>query len=229
MNDLVLVRDTTSGAFALQYMPNYRIVAIHGPNRIVVRDEKGSKTVRRASHLKVCDLKEKVMSMVPEQSEYSNCGRSTKLLLHSKDVPDLQFVVKPEDRGKILPNTELSVIQSKVNNMYNSVDSREKVGEIPLKSEKVTEIAVINVKQEYIAGHTEGWRKDGVTPLGAAGDGDKDGSHENHTWFQNPVNCMSKWSKSLKMGVVNSMGLNSSHTASVNSEESERHGFSFFL
>ena len=114
-------------------MPNYRTVAIHGPNRIVVRDEKGSETVRRASHLKVCDLKEKVMSMVPEQSEYSNFGRSMKLLLHSKDIPDLQFVVKPKDRGKISPNTELSVMQSKVNNMYNSVDSREKVGEIPLK------------------------------------------------------------------------------------------------
>ena len=40
VNDLVLVRDTTSGAFAPRYMPNYRIVAIHGPNRIVVRDEK---------------------------------------------------------------------------------------------------------------------------------------------------------------------------------------------
>ena len=103
------------------------------------------------------------------------------------------------------------------------------MGEIPLKSEKVTEIAVINVKQEYIAGHTEGRRKDGVTPPGAAGDRDKDGLHENRTWFQNPVNCMSKWSKALKMGVVNSLGLNSSHTASVSSEEGERHGFSFFL
>ena len=40
VNDLVLVRDTTSGAFAPRYMPKYRIVAIHGPNRIVVRDEK---------------------------------------------------------------------------------------------------------------------------------------------------------------------------------------------
>ena len=44
-------------------MPNYRIVAIHGPNRIVVRDEKGNETLRRASHLKVCDWKQKVASM----------------------------------------------------------------------------------------------------------------------------------------------------------------------
>ena len=53
VNDLVLVRDLTSGTFAPCYMPNYRIVAIHGPNRITVRDEKGNESVRRASHLNV--------------------------------------------------------------------------------------------------------------------------------------------------------------------------------
>ena len=42
VNDLVLVRDVTSGVFA----PRYKIVAIHGPNRTVVRDEKGNETVR---------------------------------------------------------------------------------------------------------------------------------------------------------------------------------------
>ena len=46
INDLVLVRAVTSGAFAPRYSPNYRIVVIHGLNRIVVRDEKGNKTVR---------------------------------------------------------------------------------------------------------------------------------------------------------------------------------------
>ena len=71
VNDLVLVRDMTSGAFAPRYMPNYRVVAIHGPKRIVVRDEKGNETLRRASHLKVCDWKQKVVSMAPEQEE--NC------------------------------------------------------------------------------------------------------------------------------------------------------------
>ena len=59
MNDLVLVRDTTSGAFAPRNMPNYKIVVIHGANRLVVRDEKGNETLRRASHLKVCDWKQK--------------------------------------------------------------------------------------------------------------------------------------------------------------------------
>ena len=66
VNDLVLVRDVTSGAFAPRYMPNYRVVEIHGPNRIVVRDEKGVETVRRSSHLKACDLKDKVAAMLPD-------------------------------------------------------------------------------------------------------------------------------------------------------------------
>ena len=105
VNDLVLVRDVTLGAFAPRYSTNYRIVAIHGPNRIVVRDEKGNKTVRRASHLKA-----KVASMTPDQNEYSSFGRSMKLLLHPKDVPDLQFSSKTEERGEILPETEISVV-----------------------------------------------------------------------------------------------------------------------
>ena len=59
VNDLVLVRDPTSGAFAPSYMPKYRIVAIHGPNRITIRNVKGNESMRRASHLKVCDWKQK--------------------------------------------------------------------------------------------------------------------------------------------------------------------------
>ena len=101
VNDLVLVRDPTSGAFAPHYMPNYRIVAIHGPNRITVRDKKGNETVRRASHLKACDWKQKVTSMVPDQGEYDKFGRSTKLLLHPKDIPNVQFDRKARNKGEI--------------------------------------------------------------------------------------------------------------------------------
>ena len=114
MNDLVLVRDTTSGAFAPQYMSNYRLVAIHGPNRIVVRDEKGNETLRRASHLKVCDWKQKVVSMAPEQEEYDKFGRNTKLLIHPKDIPDLQFDRKARNKGEISPDTEISMIEVNV-------------------------------------------------------------------------------------------------------------------
>ena len=94
VNDLVLVRDVTSRAFAPRYMPNYRVVEIHRPNRIVVRDEKGVESVRRSSHLKVCELKDEMAAMLLDTDKYRQFGRNTKLLLHPKDVPDLQFCPK---------------------------------------------------------------------------------------------------------------------------------------
>ena len=69
------------------------------------------KTVRRASHLKVCDWKQKVTSMVPDQSEYDKFGRSMKLLIHPKDIPNLQFNRKPRNKGEILPDAEISMIR----------------------------------------------------------------------------------------------------------------------
>ena len=118
-----MVRDTTSGAFAPRYMPNYMIVAIHSPNRIVVRDEKGNETLRRASHLKVCDWKQKVASMAPEHEEYK-FGRSRKLLIHPKDIPDLQFDRKARTKGEILPDTEISMIE------VNITSGRDEYSEI---------------------------------------------------------------------------------------------------
>ena len=127
VNDLVPVRDPTSGAFAPRYMPNYRIVAIHGPNRITVRDEKGNESVRRAFHLKVCDLKQKVTSMVPDQDEYDKFGRSTKLLMHPKDIPSVQFDSGTRKKGEISPDAENLMIEVKV------TSGREEYGEIPPK------------------------------------------------------------------------------------------------
>ena len=127
VNDLVLVRDLTSGAFAPRYMPNYRIVAIHGPNRITVRDEKGNESVRRASHLKVCDWKQKVTSIVPNQDEYDKFGRSTKLLIHPRDIPNVQFDRKARNKGEISPDVENSMIE------VNITSSREEYSEIPPK------------------------------------------------------------------------------------------------
>ena len=108
-------------------MPNYRIVAIHGPNRITVRDEKGNETVRRTSHLKVCDWKQKVTSMVPDQDEYDKFGRSTKLLLHPKDIPNVQFDRKARNKGEVLPDAENSRIE------VNITSGRDEYGEIPPK------------------------------------------------------------------------------------------------
>ena len=172
VNDLVLVRDVTSGAFAPRYSPNYRIVAIHGPNRIVVREKKGNQTVRRASHLKVCDLKTKVALMTSDQNEYSSFGRSTKLLLHPKDVPDLQFTRNTEDKGEIPPDTDISEIECKMNEVKANIDIREKSGKISPKSENTVEIPVINSSNQYIVDYTEDLKKhDEIPPEAAVSEG----------------------------------------------------------
>ena len=117
-------------------MPNYRIVAIHGPNRITVRDEKGNESVRRASHLKVCDWKEKVTSMVPDQREYDKIGRSTKLLIHPKDIPDLELLEISRNNSEILLDTEISVIEE------NNTSERGEEGKIS-PNQQVPEVLVI--------------------------------------------------------------------------------------
>ena len=144
---MVLVRDPTSGAFAPRYMPNYRIVAVHGPNRITVRDEKGNETVRRASHLKVCDWKQKVTSMVPDQGEYDKFGRSTKLLIHPKDIPNVQFDRKARNKGEISPDAENSMIE------VNITSGRDEYGEIPPKQLPIKVSSDLSADRE-ICGHS---------------------------------------------------------------------------
>ena len=213
VNDLVLVRDVNSGAFAPRYMPNYRVIEVHGPNRIVVRDEKGNEAVRRASHLKICEPKDKVAAMVPEGDEYKQFGRNTKLLLHPKDVTDLQFTLTEGKKGEIPPEVEVSLVD---------VD-----GEIS------PEISVKRLS-------TNGYNESIVDPAGSSqktsevspkadAHGKSSNLPRNSTWFQSPMTCVSKWSKALKTGVVHSMGLDINHTAYQNQEEDDKHGFSFFL
>ena len=51
IGDLVFIQDPDSGVFEPRYNPNYRIIAIHGANRIEVQDEIEHKSVRRAGHV----------------------------------------------------------------------------------------------------------------------------------------------------------------------------------
>ena len=44
-----------------------------------------------------------------------------------------------------------------------------------------------------------------------------------------PIKCVCKWSKALKMGVVHSIAWDQEHTAMMDSEESDKPSFSFFL
>ena len=89
VNDLVLVKDPDSAVFEPRYMPNYRVTAIYGRNRIEVQDEKGNKSVRRAAHVKHCEPVDKVVGQLPLQTVYEQYGRMSKLLIHPKDVPQI--------------------------------------------------------------------------------------------------------------------------------------------
>ena len=251
VNDLVLVRDPTSGAFAPRYMPNYRIVTIHGPNRITVRDEKGNESMRRASHLKVCDWKQKVTSMVPDQGKYDKFGRSTKLLIHPKDIPNVQFDRKARNKGEILPDAENLMIKVNITSGRDeygeippkqlpikvssdmSVDKEKSVdildlceerGEFPPKVRNWVQSQMFKISKQYIAGSVEEHVHQSNSSRSQLDDKDN-----RNTWFYSPMDCVSKWSKALKQGVKNSMGLEKLHTASTAAGESEKPDFSFFL
>ena len=91
VNDLVLVKDPCSAVFEPRYQPNYRVTAIFGNNRIEVQDEKGHKLVRRSSHVKYVEPSEKVVQQLPSRELLQKYGRSSKILLQQRDIPDLKF------------------------------------------------------------------------------------------------------------------------------------------
>ena len=94
VNDLVLVKDPCSAVFEPRYQPNYRVTAIFGDNRIEVQDEKGHKSVHRSSHVKYVEPSEKIIQQLPSRELLQKYGRSAKVLLPQKDIPDLQFTTR---------------------------------------------------------------------------------------------------------------------------------------
>ena len=109
----------------------------------------------------------------------------------------------------------------------DSTDLMSRSGEI-LPEDTVKRL-VTNACSEYIVDGMAGSKKTSEISPEAAVNEESENLPENRTWFQNPVVCVSKWSKALKMGVVHSMGLDADHTASMNQGENDKHAFSFFL
>ena len=91
VNDMVLVKDPDAAVFEPRYQPNFRVTAIFGNNRIEVQDKRGHKSVRRSAHVKYIAPSEKVVNQLPGEEVVKNYGRSTRLLLASKDIPELRF------------------------------------------------------------------------------------------------------------------------------------------
>ena len=218
VNDQVLVRDVASGAFAPRYTPHNRVLAVYGPNRILVRDEKGNESVRRASHLKHCDAKTKFSSMVPENKEYEEFGRSTKLLLHPKDIPELHF---PEKSGT--DTVEQVAINSIIESIVELPEKQHKTHEIP------PEAMVDN--NDNNTGHQlkSVGKPDEISPVkGDISAQINSREAQGGNWFSISVASVSKWSNALKEGVFGKEGGCPADMATRLASRNEDKGFSFF-
>ena len=108
VNDMVLVKDPDAAVFEPRYQPNFRVTAIFGNNRIEVQDERGHKSIRRSAHVKYIEPREKVEKQLPSKEVIKNYGRSAKLLLAPRDIPDLHFAVaEREDKGDSPEKTDV--------------------------------------------------------------------------------------------------------------------------
>ena len=108
VNDMVLVKDPDAAVFEPRYQPNFRVTAIFGNNRIEVQDERGHKFIRRSTHVKYIEPSEKVIQQLPSEQVLKNYGRSSKLLLAAKDIPDLQFdAAEVKEKGDSSERTEV--------------------------------------------------------------------------------------------------------------------------
>ena len=108
VNDMVLVKDPDAAVFEPRYQPNFRVTAIFGNNRIEVQDERVHKSIRRSTHVKYIEPREKVEKQLPSKEVIKNYGRSAKLLLAPRDIPDLHFAVaEREDKGDSPEKTDV--------------------------------------------------------------------------------------------------------------------------
>ena len=94
VNDMVLVKDPDAAVFEPRYQLNFRVTAIFGNNRIEVQDKWGHKSVRRSAHVKYIEPSKKVEKQLPNGEVVKNYGRTSKLLLAEKEIPDLHFDLK---------------------------------------------------------------------------------------------------------------------------------------
>ena len=108
VNDMVLVKDPDTAVSEPRYQPNFRVTAIFGNNRIEVQDERGHKSIRRSTHVKYIEPSEKVIQQLRSEQVLKNYGRSSKLLLAAKDIPDHQFdVAEVKEKGDSSERTEV--------------------------------------------------------------------------------------------------------------------------
>ena len=111
VNDMVLVKDPDAAVFKPRYQPNFRVREVFGNKRIEVQDERGHKSIRRSAHVKYIEPGEKVVKQLPSEKVLKNYGRSSKLLLAAKDIPDLHFdAMEVKEKGESSERTDVMEI-----------------------------------------------------------------------------------------------------------------------
>ena len=120
VNDMVLVKDPETAVFEPRYQLNFRVRAIFGNNRIEVQDERGHKSIRRSPHVKYIAPSEMVVKQLPSEQVLKNYGRSSKLLLAEKNIPNLHFDAA-ETKEKSKPSETADVME------IMNVDTKENV------------------------------------------------------------------------------------------------------
>ena len=127
VNNMVLVKDPDAAVFEPRYQPNFRVTAIFSKNRIEVQDERGHKSIRRSAHVKYIAPSEKVVKQLPNEQVLKNNGRSSKLLLAEKDIPDLHFdVAETKEKGKPLERADvMEIMNVDIKESAQNSDSRE--------------------------------------------------------------------------------------------------------
>ena len=133
VNDMVLVKDPDAAVFEPRYQPNFRVTAIFGNNRIEVQDERGYKSVRRSAHVKYIAPSEKVVKQLPSEQVLKNYGRSSKLLLEEKDIPDLHFdITETKEKGKPLEKADvMEIVNVDIEESAQNSNSREHLRNSP--------------------------------------------------------------------------------------------------
>ena len=157
VNDLVLVKDPESAAFDPKYMPNYRVTAVYGRNRIEVQDERGNKSMRRAAHVKICEPANRVIAQLPAQSVYEQYGRTSKLLIHPKDVPNIPLELF-DGRPNTADSDELGNCETSRTEVNEQLDVDQNQADVrPLTSNTVTVIDTLDESRNRLqrSSHTE--------------------------------------------------------------------------
>ena len=111
VGNLVFVCDPDSGVFEPYCSPNYQIITIHRSNRTKVQDEKGHKPLRRAGHVKKVEPADKVCYQLPPDEVYKQFGRASKLLIHPKNVPNIEMFSAQGSDELVNPSEEVAELQ----------------------------------------------------------------------------------------------------------------------